>query len=958
MTAVASSDPNTGTGVRLAGRSVEVGGLLEAVRAVAVGRGGCVWIEGEPGIGKSALLDAAATAAADTGCRVLRAGADELAQRFPLRAVIDCLQVSPASRDPDRREIAALLRGGGRDAARPTDVVPAAAERLLALVDRLCASAPTVLVLDDVQWADEASLQLWQRLGRSAAQLPLMLVTACRPVPRRAEIVALRRGLAAAGAQVWSLEPLTPAAVTDLSAQLLGADRLGGELRALLDRAAGNPLYLREMVDSLVREGWLRHRGGTVELADEGREAHTVPTSLAAAVAERLGFVPDSTLAVARAAALLGTTFTITDLSAVLDRSAADLGPAVSDAVAAGLLVESGVRLAFRHGLIRQALHDNTPAALRLALHAQAGRALARAGAPVERVAEQLLAALPRNDAEQAIDDWMVSWLLGPGRALTYRTPEIAAELFTRAVEHLPGDDPRRPDLQVLLAPVLLLIGRPAEAGRMADRVRQETADPGRAALMAFTLGEALAAQQRTEDAATAMGAALRDGPPDPVWTARLRAQLGRVLVVSGEDERGWATAAEALAEARAAGDGVAEATALIVRGAVEIRRGDPAAAASAYGRGLAVLDDHPANAELRLLLLHNQANALSGLDRVEQADAAIREMLALAERVSSPQRQATKRLLVAELAFGRGRWDDALAELETAADLRDRMTLRYRQWLHGLRALIAVHRDDLATADAQLAQTEPTTTGLPEALIGVESLLLARSVLAERRGGKAAALAELAGALPYAAHLSERSGWLPDLVRLAVDLDERQLAGEAAAVVAKDADDHPAPRQAAADLRVRGLLHGDPEELIAAADLYRPISRPHALAATLEDAAVAYARLRRPLAARTPYAEAGAIYTELGATWDLLRADSRLRPLGLRRPRRSRRTVTTGWGALTPTELAVARLVAAGHPNPEIAGHLFLSRRTVEVHVSHILAKLGVRSRIEIARHAADNPE
>jgi DNA-binding CsgD family transcriptional regulator len=172
--------------------------------------------------------------------------------------------------------------------------------------------------------------------------------------------------------------------------------------------------------------------------------------------------------------------------------------------------------------------------------------------------------------------------------------------------------------------------------------------------------------------------------------------------------------------------------------------------------------------------------------------------------------------------------------------------------------------------------------------------------------------------------------------------------------VAAKDAADCAAPRQLAADARVRGLLADDPAQLLAAADSFRPICRPLALAATLEDAAESYARHGDPAAARVPYAEASDIYAGLGACWDLLRADSRLRPLGVRRPRRPRRPATTGWGALTPTELAVARLVADGLPNPEIAAHLFLSRRTVEVHVSHILAKLGARSRIEIARHAA----
>jgi DNA-binding NarL/FixJ family response regulator len=109
--------------------------------------------------------------------------------------------------------------------------------------------------------------------------------------------------------------------------------------------------------------------------------------------------------------------------------------------------------------------------------------------------------------------------------------------------------------------------------------------------------------------------------------------------------------------------------------------------------------------------------------------------------------------------------------------------------------------------------------------------------------------------------------------------------------------------------------------------------------------------------AARAAFAEALEHYTALRADWDVLRADTRLRPYGIQRPRRRRPRPAAGWDALTPTELKVAYLVADGLANPDIAARLFLSRRTVEVHVSHILAKLGARSRVEIAREAAAHP-
>ncbi|MGH3374874.1 MAG: helix-turn-helix transcriptional regulator, partial [Actinoallomurus sp.] len=149
------------------------------------------------------------------------------------------------------------------------------------------------------------------------------------------------------------------------------------------------------------------------------------------------------------------------------------------------------------------------------------------------------------------------------------------------------------------------------------------------------------------------------------------------------------------------------------------------------------------------------------------------------------------------------------------------------------------------------------------------------------------------------------------------------------------------------------GLLDADPERLDAAVDAYRAAGRPLQLAQTLEDAAVVLAHEGDLRAARTAHAEASDLYAGLGASWDLLRVDTRMRRYGVRRRRGPRRRAVSGWEALTPAELTVARLVADGRPNPDIAANLFVSRRTVEVHVSHILAKLGVRSRVEIAREA-----
>src|SRR5262249_16373070 len=145
----------------------------------------------------------------------------------------------------------AELRAGPGTSADPP--VPAMVRGLLERVDRLCAVAPTVLVLDDVHSADEASLLVWNRLSRSLGQLPLLLAAASRPVARGSEVAGLRRALLARGAVGLSLRALPEPQVVELVGGLVGAT-VGSALRRLAAGAGGNPLYVREAVEALLRD--------------------------------------------------------------------------------------------------------------------------------------------------------------------------------------------------------------------------------------------------------------------------------------------------------------------------------------------------------------------------------------------------------------------------------------------------------------------------------------------------------------------------------------------------------------------------------------------------------------------------------------------------------------------------------------------------------------------------------
>src|SRR5215468_483138 len=158
----------------LVGRDSEMALLTGLVKEAARGRGGAVLIEGEPGIGKSALVRAVVAEAPEAGCQVFWGAGDELSQALPLLPFLDGLRVREPSANPRRETIVRLLRGEAT-ADRGTDVPAVLAEQLLALVTEQCAIRPVILVIDDLQWADPASVTLWGRLARSAPQMPLLL---------------------------------------------------------------------------------------------------------------------------------------------------------------------------------------------------------------------------------------------------------------------------------------------------------------------------------------------------------------------------------------------------------------------------------------------------------------------------------------------------------------------------------------------------------------------------------------------------------------------------------------------------------------------------------------------------------------------------------------------------------------------------------------------------------------
>jgi DNA-binding CsgD family transcriptional regulator/tetratricopeptide (TPR) repeat protein len=355
---------------------------------------------------------------------------------------------------------------------------------------------------------------------------------------------------------------------------------------------------------------------------------------------------------------------------------------------------------------------------------------------------------------------------------------------------------------------------------------------------------------------------------------------------------------------------------------------------------------------DLRLLLQLNKAVVLRCLDQYEQAFTAASQARHLAGQLGTGLRLAQAQCALGQLLFETGRWDEALAEVAPLPENLEEPGVACCDL--GIAAVISFHRGEIDTARRHLAAAARYAERIGHRVIG--ALALARSLDREHDGALAAALAELTTAFDNSVeNLEEAEDLFADAVRLSMrtgDLTAAQtVTAHAAALAAESAIPH---RQANA-LYCQGLLEHDADRLLAAAQRYDDAGRPLLNAKALEAAADEFLRGDDRVQARAAFTQAVEGYTALGAAADVARLQAAFRAHGIRRgPHSKHRRADSGWDSLTPTEIKVAAFVEEGLSNPEIAARLLLSRRTVATHVSHILKKLGVNSRTDIARESA----
>jgi DNA-binding CsgD family transcriptional regulator/tetratricopeptide (TPR) repeat protein len=925
----------------LHGRDPELTVLREALDRLPLGEGAVVVIEGMPGIGKSRLL---AEAMRMAGRRSVRVG---LGEADPSEGVVE---LAPLMR--------ALFDGAAPLLERST--LPAArggpeqrywlVQDLESLLEGAAASGPVLVCLDDLQWADTGTLAGLRALPARLESVPVAWILAARPIQPGSALEDLVEQLASRGAQRIVLEPLTPGAVADLASEVMQASP-DPALLALAADAAGNPFFLVELLRGLREERLVRIEEGVARLVDA-----RLPKRVAAGMRHRLARLSESARQLAVAAASLGRGFTLGEAASMLGATPTSLLTPLEQLIEAGVFAERTDRLGFRHDIIREAVRESTTVSARRALDRQAVDVLLAAGAiPVEVAAQLATSAEPGDEVAAGL-------LKEAADALGPRDPAAAAELSCRALDLIPARHQASGPLVATTTILLHAAGKANDAQAFAREHLRNVVPAAQEAAVCLSLASMFALSPDVRAEAGRRALALRD-LPDAV-RAQHEARLVYNLVQAGRPRQATEQLQQARASIELAGDLASRSILGLADGALRYVEGHFEDALAAHEQ--AMRDGFGPGEETREWVAQQwRSELLAVLDRFEESLELISTGIATATR----ERQAFA-LDFFETWRGRqlfqtGRLADAAAALEGRFDIDGGVPVVGALHAAGVVALgrVAIHtgderhkRETAALARAMLADGTPANRRHG-------GWLLALGAMADGQPADARALLDAAGLATagkvtpnYPMDVTDD----PHLVRIALAAGDLRLAADTVAGAQERAQRNPgigSVRAAAA--HARGLLDADLASLTKACALFDGGPRPLALASALEDLGVAQLRTGAPAAGVDTLGRALVRYTGAGATWDAGRVRGRLRANGVRRRLVTGTRPDAGWAALTDSELAVVRLIAAGLTNRETAVRLFVSPHTVNSHLRHAFTKLGVRSRVELARvvaaHAGD---
>jgi DNA-binding NarL/FixJ family response regulator/predicted negative regulator of RcsB-dependent stress response len=912
-------------------------GVLAAARR---GEGGAAVVEGPAGIGKSSLL--AATGAAALDLEVRRARASELERDFPFGVVRQLFEPVLFGAAEEERE--RLLAGAGGLAARVL-VASSAADGgaadpfsvlhgLYWFAANLAASRPVLLLVDDVQWSDAASLRWLGFLLRRLEGVPLALVLARRTGERSGEEALLHELVSDPNVRVISPAVLSDAGIAQLVELALGDAPDAEFLTACQQATAGTPFLLRELLRELAERGV----DATAESAPLIERLSS--SGVGRAVRARLGHLPPGCPELARAVSVLGDRceMTVAARLAKLDEPAAALA---ADALASASILEPARPLAFVHPLVRASVYGEIGTGERSAWHARAAGALTEVRADSDRIAVHLLASDPRGDENT------VEVLRGAAESARRRNAnDVAATYLRRALR-----EPPRAGLE----PQLLreLGGAELQAGEIEAAVEHltvalgQTTEAPQRALVALDLASALLFTDRAPEAVDVLSDAI-DGLAG--GDAELAAALATMRALTGwsslDARRRLPVPSDTQTPCEATPETTGERLQLARQAIDETLTGTAAKARSlalrALGEGelLEATGTHYPPFYLPL-------NALIWSHAFEDAERHFEAALRDSRNRGSEVGFAVTSHFRTSLWWYRG----ALAELEADARAALDHSAPFAFPLAAVHFADAlVERGDPEAAAAQL-RAAGLDAGAPAPLVGVLALVARAHVrLAQERPEEALALLLKCGRLEdeWEVVTPSVTSWRAEAAILLARLENEERARRLAAEGVRRAEAFGSRVARGIALRAAALVERptDQDGLAASVAQLRDSGARLELARSLLELGAALRRSGRRADAREPLREAVEVAVECGAEALAAHAHEELVAAGAR----PRRDPTESRSKLTPSERRVAHMAAEGMTNREIAQALFVTENTIETHLRSVYRKLDIHSRSQLA--------
>ena len=892
-------------------------------------------LEGPAGIGKTRLLAELRRSATRDRVRVLTARGSELESDFPFGVARQLLE--PPLVDPELRErwLAGAAAGatGLLDPAAAVPTEPGLGDPTFALLHGLywtvvnaAADAPLLVAIDDLHWCDRPSLRFLAYLARRVESMPILVAATVRRNEPGTDPALLAEVTRDPAAVTLTPRPLSPEGVAELARQELEGEHDAALAAAAHAATGGNPLLVSELLRTLREDG----------TADVGALGELGARAVTRTVSLRIARLGEGARRVAEAVAVLGDGAGLPEVARLTELTEDAVAEATGDLARAEIL-RAEPPLGFVHPLVGEALYRELPPVERELRHERAARLLRDLRAAPENVAAQLLLAPRRGER------WVVEALHDAGRAAIARGGlEAGVAYLRRALDEAPGETV--PGLLLELGLAEALSAAPGAVEHL-EAAYAAITEPGMRAKIAFVLARTMLYTQDPVGAAEVARRAAADLPA-AMEDERLALESAALLaVVFGA---GTAEDFQALEEWRAvpAGAGVgAKMLATISAFAWGLTGGSAAecgrlAADALAGGDLVAVDNG--------LLSFTAMNVLTV---AEHPDARRQWTLALAdahERGSIFSAGAARmglgydHLRAGDLPAAEDALRTALSELRLWGGQGDTVTLLVSDL-----SAAARERGDLAGARAALGLADPGEEVTVASLfrVGAEAELLIAEGRAEEAADVASALDGLAGPVSCPA-------WVPWRSIRARALIAAGRAREAVEIVRDELDGaraFGAPGTVGHTLRTLGLALGEDgldvlEEAVEVLDDSRARLE---LAKALLAHGAALRRARRPTEAREPLRRAVEIATACGAAPVATAARTELYAAGAR----PRQAASTGPGSLTPSERRIAELAADGRTNRDIAQELFVTPKTVEMHLSAVYRKLEIPSRRDISR-------